>query len=85
MKKFFTFCLLLFLTISANSQNEMYLENDILSLEVAYKYSMYAEKIDMSFPNKMLLNNSVNPFRNMFRIYVPLNVRRKLKKILHMK
>lgn len=29
MKKFFTFCLLLFLTISANSQNEMYLENVI--------------------------------------------------------
>lgn len=64
--------------------NKSYLENDILSFEEVYKYSMYNEKVEMSFPNKMFIN-SANPFRVLFRYIVPLNVRKRLKQILKIK
>lgn len=65
--------------------NEMYLESDILNMETICKYSMYANKIKMSFPNLMPINDNSNLFRRIFRKYIPLSFRRKLKKGLSLK
>ena len=61
------------------------IEGDIISLETVYNYVSYSNKTEISFPNKMILNNTTNPFRNLFRTIIPLNFRKRLKKILRIK
>ena len=58
---------------------------DMINLETVYNFVSSSNKVDLSFPNRMILNNTTNPFRNIFRIVVPLSVRKKLKRLFRMK
>ena len=62
--------------------NRKYIKNDILSLEVICNYCLHSNKSKLSFPNKMVYSDNASAFRQIFRIVVPLSVRKKMKKAL---
>ena len=62
--------------------NRKYIKNDILSLEVICNYCLYSNKSKLSFPNKMVYSDNASYFRRVFRVVVPLSVRKKMKKVL---
>lgn len=62
--------------------NRKYIKNDILSLEVICNYCLHSNKSKLSFPNKMVYSDNASYFRKVFRVVVPLSVRKKMKNIL---
>ena len=62
--------------------NRKYIKNDIISLEVICNYCLHSNKSKLSFPNKMVYSDNASAFRQIFRIVVPLSVRKKMKDVL---
>ena len=53
----------------------------LLSLEIIYKAYINSDKLELSFPNRMLVVGRTSLLRRIFRKVVPLEIRKRLKKI----
>lgn len=62
--------------------NKNYIINDIMSLEVINNFCLNSKNEKMSFPNRIFYTDNAGFFRQLFRLLVPLKVRKLLKKLL---
>lgn len=61
--------------------NNEYIENDILSMEIIYNSYINSDKLELSYPNKMIVFTRTSLLRLIFRRIVPFKIRKKLKEI----